>query len=130
MTYLEDLQTLVKAAREKKNPSASPRFKGDKCNAHQYHLIPQGLNPKSRYIYRCERGGCRHYATIADITGRVAECYKCKRAFAVALENYLKDSAASSVVEIFHTHPICNDCLNPSVTVTIPTVETLDFLEE
>lgn len=82
-------------------------YRGTRCPAHLYKLIQQG-GEKSRYIYKCERNGCRHYATLEDIEGRIAQCRNCGNVFIVDIATHvIKDVMAKQANEFLELEPHC-----------------------
>lgn len=83
-------------------------IKHNKCNAHLYHYIKQEPESKtSRYIYRCERPKCRHYATTGDIISREAMCRECGYPFEVSRVHILKNSYADTDNEKYFEYLDC-----------------------
>lgn len=96
-------------------------YKGTRCPAHLYQLQQQG-GEKSRYIYRCTREGCRHYATFTDIEGRVAQCRNCGNVFVVVLAKHIvRDPLAKKVEAFLEFEPHCCN------TLRITEVDKLEF---
>lgn len=124
--FLEDIS---KDIISKVDTAKSISFRNGKCSAHQYHLEPQGPSERSRYIYRCKRDACRHYATFADIEGRRAECHACGNHFTVRSFHFVKNLKGSGITELFFEYLNCCAAEAPK-EVEIKAVENLDFLEE
>ena len=106
-------------------------IKAGKCSAHLYHLERQGDSPKSRFIYRCLRAGCRHYATFTNIEGRSAQCRKCGDIFGVSTEMHLiKSKKGMRIEELRFEYPCC--CISEEIVapVNIREASALEFLEE
>lgn len=106
----------------------SINIKNGRCTAHLYHLERQGDSEKSRFIYRCLRAGCHHYATLTNVSNRVAQCRNCGNTFSINIDlHIIMNPRGGDIEDMFFEFPSCCDGAKELI---VPEVESLDFLEE
>src|SRR5258706_3368262 len=114
MTHLDIKEITLALLRKKGLTEAEPvKFVAGKCNAHKYELSIQGK--KNWITYICRRNGCRHFATLDNIVGRVIECSECGRHAIVKIENVVKVNRLKENLN-YHNSKAIRDTLYEVVT--------------